>query len=332
VIKGLLIGSLDSVVAATENEPRFRAVFGEALHQAFADRRAVIEQLPCGVVVYDERGRLLFANPLAAELSGERRDPRVLPAQSLELLPADPSTLRPLLASELPVPRALAGEVVRSFECLLRASHLLSERLLRISAVPRIDEDGKVIGAICTLIDVTERAHLEKELLQADRMACVGTLAAGMAHEINNPLAYILANVAFVAEEIPALVVSLVGKTGLSYSSVEEILKALTDAREGAERIRQVVGDLRAFARAEDDVRQSVNVRECLLDACQLAETEIRHRARLGPRHSRRGAPSSVRSILLHRSRCQHHRHGARDEREHRPLARRAHRGRERDR
>jgi signal transduction histidine kinase/CheY-like chemotaxis protein len=281
VIKALLIGSLDSVVAAAESEPRFRSVFGEALHQAFADRRAVIEQLPCGVVVYDERGRLLFANPLAAELSGERRDPRVLPAQSLELSPADPSTLRPLSADELPVPRALAGEVVRSFECLLRASHLLSEKVLRISAVPRIGEDGKIIGAICTLIDVSERARLEKELLQADRMACVGTLAAGMAHEINNPLAYILANVAFVAEEIPALVVSLVGKTGLSSSSVVELLKALTDAREGAERIRRVVGDLRTFARAEDDVRQSINVRECLLEACQLAETEIRHRARL---------------------------------------------------
>ena len=284
MIKALLAANLDAVVAATHDDPHLRSVLEGALYQEVADRSAVIDQLPCGVVAYDERGRLLFANPFATELGGDARGARALPAQSLALTPADPATGRAFEAHELPVARALAGETVRSFECILRASPVREERVLRMSSVPRVDDAGKIIGAICTLIDVTERTRLQRELLQSERMACVGTLAAGMAHEINNPLAYILANVAFVAEEIPALLRSLQGHAAvgaLTSPRMQEILVALSDAREGAERIRRVVSELKAFAEAKDDVRQLIDVRQCLEDACQIAETEIRHRARL---------------------------------------------------
>jgi signal transduction histidine kinase/CheY-like chemotaxis protein len=281
MVKALLVGNLDPVIAATRHEGPFRAIVEGALQRGLADRSAVIEQLPCGVVVYDQRGRLLFANPVAAELAGPSRDPRVLPTCSLDLGPADPTTNRPFTAAELPVTRALAGEHVTSFECALRVPSERDEQTLRLSAVPRVDEAGNIIGALCTIIDVTERWRLQRELLQSDRMACVGSLAAGMAHEINNPLAYILANVAFVAEEIPSLVHALQSGDSVALPRTQEIGRALGDAREGAERIRRVVSELKTFARAEDDVRQPLDVRGALEDACHVAETEIRHRARL---------------------------------------------------
>ena len=281
MVKALLVANLDAVVAAARPDPYFRALVEEVLCQGLADRIAVIEQLPCGVVVYDDAGRLLFANPAATDLSGDACDPLLLPAQSIALAPVDPLTHRMFALNELPVSRALLGEVVRSFECSLDVGHGTSERVLRMSAVPRVDDQGSVIGAICTLFDVSERARLQRDLIQSDRMACVGTLAAGVAHEINNPLAYILANVAFVAEETPAMLRTTLGPGAAASPRMQEIVRALSDAREGAERIRRVVSELKAFAQAEDDVRQRVDVRQCLEGACQVAETEIRHRARL---------------------------------------------------
>jgi signal transduction histidine kinase/CheY-like chemotaxis protein len=281
MVKALLVGNLDTLLAGVRAGGAIDAVVEGALLQGLADRSAVIDQLPCGVVVYDERGRLLFANPAAAELSGDRRDPRVLPTQSLDLAPVDPAAGRPVAASDLPVPRALAGEQVHQFECVLRDPLSREDRALRVSAVPRLDGAGQTIGAICTIIDVSERARLQRELLQSDRMACVGTLAAGMAHEINNPLAYILANIAFVADEVPALVRQLRAGSGGGATRTEEIDRALGDARDGAERIRRVVSELKAFARADDDARQPLDVRVPIEEACQVAETELRHRARL---------------------------------------------------
>lgn len=127
--------------------------------------------------------------------------------------------------------------------------------------------------------ELQRRLSEAEERIKADRTARVGTLAAGMAHEINNPLAYILANVGFVTEELPNIMRSLPGGGVAVLPRVQEIVRALADAREGAERIRQIVYELKAFARAEDDLRLPIDVRAPLEAACHLAEAEAGRRA-----------------------------------------------------
>jgi PAS domain S-box-containing protein len=123
--------------------------------------------------------------------------------------------------------------------------------------------------AVVTVRDTTGRRQTEAQLFATDRLASVGTLAAGVAHEINNPLAAVIANLELAAADIQA---SGVGG---------ELLEEVRDAREAAERVRLIVRDLRLFSRAEETRRRLVDVREVLESTLRMAWHEIRHRARL---------------------------------------------------
>jgi PAS domain S-box-containing protein len=116
---------------------------------------------------------------------------------------------------------------------------------------------------------------LERQLVFADRMACVGTLAAGVAHEINNPLAYVTTNINLIVEDLRVLAAeSPPGR-------VDELLEMATEALAGAERIRKIVRGLKTFSRAEEERRAVLNVVALLEISINMAWTEIRHRARL---------------------------------------------------
>lgn len=117
--------------------------------------------------------------------------------------------------------------------------------------------------------------QLQRQLLFADRMASVGTLAAGVAHEINNPLAYITGNLALLLEDLAEF------EDRLPEQRFDDILAMAADAREGAERIRRIVGGLRTFARAETEERKVLDIGPLLDRAVDMTSNEIRHRAQL---------------------------------------------------
>jgi signal transduction histidine kinase len=125
------------------------------------------------------------------------------------------------------------------------------------------------LGAIlCMAQDVTERGRVQGQLLALDRIASVGLLAAGVAHEINNPLAAIVTSLELAAHR-------LAGKAG------GELAEDIRSAREASERVRQIVRDLKVFSRSDDDRRTVVDVEALLDTSARIAGNEIRHRARV---------------------------------------------------
>ena len=119
--------------------------------------------------------------------------------------------------------------------------------------------------------DLTERRALQGQLMSADRMASMGLLAAGVAHEINTPLAVIAANLSH-----------LEGAQHRSGADAQrDFDEALSDAVEATRRVREIVTDLRLFSRGDEDRGKAVSVRDALESALRLAWNEIRHRARL---------------------------------------------------
>ncbi|WP_437601591.1 hybrid sensor histidine kinase/response regulator [Sorangium sp. So ce590] len=135
-------------------------------------------------------------------------------------------------------------------------------------------------------------AQTQARLVLAGRMASVGTLAAGVAHEINNPLAFVIANVDATLRRIGSMERrSSAPRSGPwarphadgrgTSSELSEVLSLLEDAREGAERVRLIVRDLHSFSRAEEDRRGPVDPRRVLDSCVHMAMNEIRHRARV---------------------------------------------------
>jgi len=116
---------------------------------------------------------------------------------------------------------------------------------------------------------------MKRQLIFADRMASVGTLAAGVAHEINNPLAYITANISLLIEELED------SGGRLNSEQFGAIKDMANEAQMGAERIRKIVRGLKTFSRSEEERRGIVEVIPLIEISINMTFNEIRHRARL---------------------------------------------------
>jgi len=121
---------------------------------------------------------------------------------------------------------------------------------------------------------------------ETERMASLGTIAAGVAHEINNPLSYVLGSLDLGLRELHGLQLLLQGHPNEELEHISGAVAALDSAREGAERVRNIVRDLMDFSRATPRDGDAADV-EAVLDATiRVAWNEVRHRARLIKRYA----------------------------------------------
>jgi PAS domain S-box-containing protein len=235
----------------------------EQLVRARVDFRNVIEQAPDGVVV--RRGDVVaYANPAFARSLGIG-DPASLVGQRLSTLVVDADRDRAIARLN----SGVGGERHEEYTLRTAAGEPCH---LEISPAQNVQFDGQAAKLVITR-DVTERKKMQTQLMVSDRMASVGTLAAGVAHEINNPLATVLANVDLALRDVHDV--------GVRPGARDELLEELQDAREGVERVRQIARDLKVFSRGDEEVRGPVDVRRALESSLRMGWNEIRHRARL---------------------------------------------------
>jgi PAS domain S-box-containing protein len=233
-------------------------------------RQALIFESLCeGVVVTDRNGRIIDWNASAEKMFGRGK------AEALG------QTLFSLLHPGQEDKRT--GDVLAALE---RDGRWTGEMDFKRSdgtqsycesvVAPLRDSEGRTIAHIMVHRDTTERRLLQARLQMADRLASVGTLGAGVAHEINNPLAYMLVNLHLVAEGLERLRGSAVTH------DVEPLHQVVRETVEGAERIASIVRDLKTFARGQQEDRLGpVEVSKAVELACKMADNVIKHRARL---------------------------------------------------
>ncbi|HWZ89808.1 MAG TPA: histidine kinase dimerization/phospho-acceptor domain-containing protein, partial [Polyangiaceae bacterium] len=152
-----------------------------------------------------------------------------------------------------------------------------------MKVVPDSSEPARRSEPIRAFVDVSS---VEAKRAETERMASLGTLAAGIAHEINNPLAYVLGSLEIGQRELADLQALMQEGSGEELRLLAGVLSALGNARDGAERVRHIVKDFMDFSRKGAAGAQAVNV-EAVLDATiRVAWNEIRHRARLVKRYA----------------------------------------------
>jgi signal transduction histidine kinase len=163
-----------------------------------------------------------------------------------------------------------------------------------VNLASRLEGANKVYG---TEILVDERtAELAMRLRQlestraklahAEKLAAVGTLASGVGHEINNPLAYILSNLRFLSTELGSFT-----KSEKELEQWKEVEEALADALQGADRVRKIVLALRTLARAQVEPPRRLDLHAVLDHALEVMDPELRRRARVMKDY---GAPQAV--------------------------------------
>jgi len=138
--------------------------------------------------------------------------------------------------------------------------------------------------AVAVARDVTEREQLQARLAAADRMVALGTLAAGVSHEIGNPLSYAMLSLDHMKLELARLRAGLAGAPADVAALLEALggaEEALADAVDGAGRVRDIAANLKAFSRVEATERRVLDVRKVVDQALTVSGHVVRQRARV---------------------------------------------------
>ena len=149
----------------------------------------IVESIHVGILAADLEDRVESWNSQVEKLTGVLRQDAV-GRKLRELLPED-------LCDQLEMSRDDAG-VQNIYQYMMRDR----QATLNIAAAPLISREGERIGRLIILDDVTDRAELERRLMQADKLSSIGLLAAGVAHEVNTPLAVISTYAQMLAKQI----------------------------------------------------------------------------------------------------------------------------------
>ena len=289
------------------------AVIGSVRHFAIQLQRTsvstqylddILSSMADMLLVVNGRGIVLKANGAAGKAFGESEtdlvgrsvlsllEDRGCEDKTTELLER---VLREQEAStiETDLDVARGDRIQATIACTQLRQHQSSDAM--VLTIRDITEQQRAARLAKALELASERARLQTSLAQADRMASVGKLAAGVAHEINNPLAYVMINLESLAEDLPdlALVIGrhrkLLLDAGLSpedrqvvqQDMLDDIVARVAESMDGAKRVRNIVRDLKAFSNADSDRRGPVDLNHVVESALSMTANEIKYRAQL---------------------------------------------------
>jgi signal transduction histidine kinase/CheY-like chemotaxis protein len=153
------------------------------------------------------------------------------------------------------------------------------------TVAPIEDAQGRVSGAVAVIQDLTEQRRAQQQIAVADRLSSLGAVAAGIAHEINNPLTYVCGNVEFLTTEIANLRQLLADESRAvplqavrdGLGNLEELVR---DVQQGAADVARIVRDLSVFAR-RDGKGHVCDVVERMQWALRVSNSAIARHARI---------------------------------------------------
>lgn len=238
-------------------EREAKLVANEGLYRSF------VNQLSDGLVRLDLDGNLVELSASAARLFG------VVQADALGkplVAMCDESSVEPIGHA---VHLAIQGEAKA---VAMRVRRPDNERTAAVARLGPLRVGEQIVGVIGVIRDDTERLSMQSKLLVREKLASVGMLSAGVAHEVNNPLAFVASNLMTLIEDFQA---ELRGERRFDN---EERLEMLQECSEGAQRIQDIVGNLKRFSqRTENEELVSTDLNSLIASTAWLVSPEAHY-------------------------------------------------------
>jgi two-component system sensor histidine kinase HydH len=212
--------------------------------KAFSDH--VVENVPIGLLALDNQGRIAAFNH-GAESILQLSASKVIGGEAQKILPAE-------LLEEIKHSQNQDDVIEKEIECTTSEGNKVP---LEIGASRLKDEDDVFLGNVLLFKDLTEVRTLRREVARSQRLASVGRLAAGVAHEIRNPLSSIKGFATYFKERYP---------DRPDDQQTADIMIHEVD------RLNRVVGQLLEFARPVPVKRQPISLQDLLKDSIRLIE------------------------------------------------------------
>lgn len=271
-----------------------RMLAQQRLVDSEANYRRLYDEAPIAYFDVGADARITNCNQAAAKML-RRRKRELVGARVLSLHPEGPEDQS---AARAVVSRFHAGEHIADVPLkMTRSDGQLVH--VRLTVYTRTDGEGRLLSGRAIAVDVTERSQMEASLAQADRLASMGMLAAGVAHEINNPLTYILYNLESLAMDLPILRDMMSGCHAALESTVglgvlgpdgehffdpelfEDLIVRTDDSLDGVRKLGAIARSLGTFSRVQSDDLSAVDLNRAVESALNMAQNEIKYRARL---------------------------------------------------
>ena len=223
------------------------------------------------VITTDANGRILFVNPAAEALLAIRAEDALGKA---------------------------ADEVLRTLD----RESVVSQTTPLGFGDPSQGEQTR--GSVIVLHDTGERKKLQRQLELADRLNSLGAMAAGTAHELNNPLTVVMTNAGMAADLVRQIREALPYPAGIqSQDKLVRVDEALNDLQAAASRMARIIGDLRAFSRPAENSSEIVDLRRCVEWAIRATAHEFQLRAKLTTKFEPAplvlGEPARIEQVLV---------------------------------
>jgi two-component system, cell cycle sensor histidine kinase and response regulator CckA len=248
----------------------------KALLESEKSFKAMIEQMPDGIVI-EEPDRILFVNPSLVRMLGYGREEDLVGRPPLSLVPPHvQETIRKRITdidAHGGVNPLLKYPVIRKDGSLVE---------VEVSSFSTFYGGKPVVVAVVR--DMTLQNQMERQATLNEKLATVGTLAAGVAHEINNPLTYVLANLVFSKEHFDELKAHTEARGVMDEKSRKlfaDLREEMADTLEGGERIRDIVKGLKSFVHTSGDEVEPVELNPLIESAVNLCLHEIKRKAQL---------------------------------------------------
>jgi PAS domain S-box-containing protein len=286
-----------------------------ALQSAHRRLQDIVEFLPDATFVVDKDRKVIAWNRAIEEMTGMNKNDLIGQGDSSYALPFYGKKSPMLIDLIFPENQAAAslfpGLQKKEGKLYLEGAFpsVFSGKgaFLWAVASPLLDSAGNLAGAIQSLRDITDQKSANARLMQSEKMASIGQLAAGVAHEINNPTAFVSSNLGTLGQYITDLislmrqyrelltVIQNDGKDGRLSAKMEQILalekevdidyvlddvySLVEESQEGTERIKKIVMDLKDFAHPGEDQLKPADINKNLDSTLNVVWNELKHKA-----------------------------------------------------